>query len=221
MKILRTRENGRPHPRAKEKLGSLSHPSRVTVPFSFSFPSSLHLSLAHFLSSLDTSVHARLRTRTTWTPTSVARTGGPGRRRLIPVPRGSRSTPHLREGVAASQTFRAETRFLTGNFVRLRLPPLQQRQLLRRQLARRWSSSSSVTARTDNLVCRFCTSIDKNLSSRISKMTHVEDDALHTDATNIKLILPLVKGFTLSHLSFHTLFQRLKVSEDNTFILYQ
>lgn len=71
--------------------------------------------------------------------------------RLIPVPRGSRSTPHLREGVAASQTFRAETRFLTGNFVRLRLSPLQQRQLLRRQLARRWRSLSSVTARTDNL----------------------------------------------------------------------
>lgn len=42
---------------------------------------------------------------------------------LIPVPRGSRSAPHLREGAAASQTFRAETRFLTGNFVRLRLPP--------------------------------------------------------------------------------------------------
>lgn len=41
---------------------------------------------------------------------------------LIPVPRGSRSAPHLREGAAASQTFRAETRFLTGNFVRLRLP---------------------------------------------------------------------------------------------------
>lgn len=42
--------------------------------------------------------------------------------RLIPVPRDSRSAPHLREGAAASQTFRAETRFLTGNFVRLRLP---------------------------------------------------------------------------------------------------
>lgn len=88
--------------------------------------------------------------------------------RLIPVPRGSRSAPHLREGAAASQTFRAETRFLTGNFVRLRLPPLQQRQLLRRRLARRWSSSSSVAACTDNLVCRSCTPIDKNLSSRIS-----------------------------------------------------
>lgn len=119
--------------------------------------------------------------------------------RLIPVPRGSRSTPHLREGVAASQTFRAETRFLTGNFVRLRLSPPQQRQLLRRQLARRWSSSSSVTASTDNLVCHFCTWIDKNLSCRRAKMTYVED-TLHTDTANIKLILPLVEGFILRHI---------------------
>lgn len=135
MKILRTRENGRPHPRAKEKLGSLSHPSRVIVPFSFSFPSSLHLSLSISYSPPFPLIFSLLSTR------GCTRVYGHvlhGRRRrwrglvgrgaaevrLIPVPRGSRSTPHLREGVAASQTFRAETRFLTGNFVRLRLPHL-------------------------------------------------------------------------------------------------
>lgn len=178
MKILRTRENGRPHPRAKEKLGSLSHPSRVTVPFSFSYPSSFHLSLSLSYSPLSLSFsllsrheRARASTDTYYMDADVGGEdwwAGAAEGRLIPVPRGSRSAPHLREGAAASQTFRAETRFLTGNFVRLRLPPLQQRQLLRRRLARRWSSSSSVAACTDNLVCRSCTPIDKNLSSRIS-----------------------------------------------------
>lgn len=54
------------------------------------------------------------------------------------VPRGSRSAAYLREAAAASQTFRAETRFLTGNFVRPHLHPHspRQRQLLRRRLVR-------------------------------------------------------------------------------------
>lgn len=136
MKILRTRENGRPHPRAKEKLGSLSR-TPLVLPFhslslflrpSVSLPLFLTrpLSLSFSLFSHDTSVHARVYghvlhgRRRRWRGLAL-RGGGEGR--LIPVPRGSRSTPHLREGVAASQTFRAETRFLTGNFVRLRLPP--------------------------------------------------------------------------------------------------
>lgn len=133
MKILRTRENGRPHPRAKEKLGSLSHPSRVTVPFSFSFPSSFHLSLSLSYSPLSLSFsllsrheRARASTDTYYMDADVGGEdwwAGAAEGRLIPVPRGSRSAPHLREGAAASQTFRAETRFLTGNFVRLRLPP--------------------------------------------------------------------------------------------------
>lgn len=130
MKILRTRENGRPHPRAKEKLGSLSHPSRVTVPFSFSFPSFLRLSLSlsyPLLSLFSRHERARASTDTYYMDADVGGEdwwAGAAKGRLIPVPRGSRSTPHLREGVAASQTFRAETRFLTGNFVRLRLPHL-------------------------------------------------------------------------------------------------
>ena len=134
MKILRTRENGRPHPRAKEKLGSLSHSSRVTVPFSFSFPSSFHLSLSLSYSPLSLSFslfsrheRARASTDTYYMDANVSGEDwwvGAAEGRLIPVPRGSRSAPHLREGAAASQTFRAETRFLTGNFVRLRLPHL-------------------------------------------------------------------------------------------------
>lgn len=134
MKILRTRENGRPHPRAKEKLGSLSHSFRVTVPFSFSFPSSLRLSLSLSYSPLSLSFslfsrheRARASTDTYYMDADVGGENwwaGAAEGRLIPVPRGSRSAPHLREGAAASQTFRAETRFLTGNFVRLRsLPP--------------------------------------------------------------------------------------------------
>lgn len=79
------------------------------------------LSLSFSLFSHDTSVHARVYGHVLHGRRRRWRGGAEGR--LIPVPRGSRSTPHLREGVAASQTFRAETRFLTGNFVRLRLPP--------------------------------------------------------------------------------------------------
>lgn len=136
MKILRTRENGRPHPRAKEKLGSLSRPSlplsfrRFLSPpspsFSFSplffppvlllVPTRSVLARAHATTDMYY-MDANVGGENWWARAAV---GGRG---LIPVPRGSRSAPHLGEGAAASQTFRAETRFLTGNFVRLRLPP--------------------------------------------------------------------------------------------------
>lgn len=129
----------------RKSWGLSRTPLRVTVPFSVSLSPRLTVFLSSCLSfSLSLSIfrpscllclflsrfHLRLRyervhatTTDTYMDVDVGGEdwrGGAGG--LIPVPRGSRSAPHLREGAAASQTFRAETRFLTGNFVRLRLP---------------------------------------------------------------------------------------------------
>lgn len=159
MKILRTRENGRPHPRAKEKLGSLSHPFRVTAPFSFSFLSRLSPSsrrsfsffLSRFLSS-PTRARALARTRAyyghvlTWTPTSPARTGGPaGTGEDVDTYQGVVGVHRtLAKGLQPARLSGQKLVFSPATSFAFLAPTAHRRQLLRRRLARRQSSSSSV-----------------------------------------------------------------------------
>lgn len=149
MKILRTRENGRPHSRAKEKLrsltlrylflclsrslslaasSSLSPPAfclRVSRPLSFA-------ALRH--RQLRSCTPTELHGRHGWAqglippPLSVRRGAGGGEVCTVPPSRG------------CSQTFRAETRFLAGN-----LPPSPPPS----------SSSSSSLSSSSSRLCRL------------------------------------------------------------------